>query len=1001
MKKESRFRTLLSIALILMMMTPFVVASSDDTAPGPVKEKTPNRAMANLVFWNEDFEGYDIGDPIGPMVTAAAPPPGSPSGTNFPGLSTGSVCAHHVDPAGGSYWGEPDINGSTASSAYAGNWIYMNNVSRFDILLFDFSAGATLIEIALQNDNNVYHWPGGVYTQIPGITWSLGTWHEVFIDYDEFMFTYSVWWDGNEYAIGSGMIPGGANAEGLLWFGDSGTDTFIDNGYHWKDVGPVHNVDTNEYFNEIQTAIDDPDTLNGHTIEVAAGTYYENVVVDKRISIIGEDRGTTVIDAGGIQNAVYINAWFVNLTGFTLRNPHPIRAALKLGNSGRYCTIVNNTIIDSNIGIYFELGGYNEVVNNLISNNTYGLYALSNGAHLIRNNFFTNNTYGIYFNQSDNNTITKNTIQDNGNGIYLLNSLYNEIYHNILINNFPQAYDSMIGFNNWDDGYPSGGNYWSDYSGEDNYSGINQDIPGCDGIGDDPYYFNWAYDYYPLMLPYYSEPSMSISKWAPATATQSEMISYWINYSNTGGFAHNATVTEIYPPEVTFVSAVPSPDAGNNIWMLGDIPLNGTGSIAVTVMVGSGVTDCSIVVNNITLYYENSGGIPTQKYAEASTLIIGLDVDLTFPDGGELWKGGGSETILWDMSDDNPISELTVDITYSTDGGLTFPFTIATALTGYTANPCTYAWNPIDSVDSTAVKVRVVVMDTSMNFAQDQSPGNFTIDSTPPEPVTNVRAELEGTGVRVYWDASVSMDVDRYEVWWGMNSWDPTGDTYVSHLDPGLNTDVYHACIGVNNPGSYFYQVRVFDIAGHETRTSIQAAKYGSTESIIANPTGWFLLGSPLVQSDTSLSHVLQGQGFPATWDCVRKYDDSSDTWLTKVKNSPVNDLTDIYTNDGFWIHLTTNSRFAVAGYVEDKAIQMYAGWNLVAYPFAQRSMTISDTHLHLLANCPGYAGPYPMIADPTQPYQIITPTGTENIFHNQAFWVPINFDCTWHVQNY
>jgi hypothetical protein len=54
----------------------------------------------------------------------------------------------------------------------------------------------------------------------------------------------------------------------------------------------------------------------------------------------------------------------------------------------------------------------------------------------------------------------------------------------------------------WDDGYPSGGNYWSDYAGIDNYSGANQDQPGSDGIGDIPYIIDpYHVDNYPLITP--------------------------------------------------------------------------------------------------------------------------------------------------------------------------------------------------------------------------------------------------------------------------------------------------------------------------------------------------------------------------------------------------------------------------------------------------------------------------------------------------------------------
>jgi len=81
----------------------------------------------------------------------------------------------------------------------------------------------------------------------------------------------------------------------------------------------------------------------------------------------------------------------------------------------------------------------------------------------------------------------------------LHNSNYNQIYHNNFINNTVQVYD-YNGTNIWDNGYPSGGNYWSDYSGEDKYSGLCQDQPGADGIGDTPYPIpETARDKYPYM----------------------------------------------------------------------------------------------------------------------------------------------------------------------------------------------------------------------------------------------------------------------------------------------------------------------------------------------------------------------------------------------------------------------------------------------------------------------------------------------------------------------
>jgi parallel beta-helix repeat protein len=110
---------------------------------------------------------------------------------------------------------------------------------------------------------------------------------------------------------------------------------------------------------------------------------------------------------------------------------------------------------------------------------------------------------GVHLYYSSSNIFTSNNISSNKNyNIYLEDSSYNRIYHNNIINHTNQAYDNRDD-NYWDDGYPSGGNYWSDYVGVDNFKGPNQDQPGSDEIGDTNYSIDSdSIDNYPLMEPY-------------------------------------------------------------------------------------------------------------------------------------------------------------------------------------------------------------------------------------------------------------------------------------------------------------------------------------------------------------------------------------------------------------------------------------------------------------------------------------------------------------------
>jgi parallel beta-helix repeat protein len=124
---------------------------------------------------------------------------------------------------------------------------------------------------------------------------------------------------------------------------------------------------------------------------------------------------------------------------------------------------------------------------------------------------------GIELSSSSSSSISGNNITANNVcGIGLYSSSGNKLFHNSFVNNNIQVYSSGS-VNILDDGYPSGGNYWSDYTGVDMKSGFYQNESGSDGVGDTAYSIGVAYqDNYPLVgifnaynVTYYTPPLVS------------------------------------------------------------------------------------------------------------------------------------------------------------------------------------------------------------------------------------------------------------------------------------------------------------------------------------------------------------------------------------------------------------------------------------------------------------------------------------------------------------
>lgn len=172
-------------------------------------------------------------------------------------------------------------------------------------------------------------------------------------------------------------------------------------------------------------------------------------------------------------------------------------------------TVINTTIKAFYYGIYVGDDSSNVTIaqNNLTANSMYGILLYSSDYHSVfGNNITANGTWGIYATACSFLIISENNIVANSVGLALI-CWNNTIVHNNFINNTRQAVPvystDMPDENTWDNGYPSGGNYWSNYNGTDQFGGPYQNETGCDGIIDTSYTVPHMFtDRYPLMLPF-------------------------------------------------------------------------------------------------------------------------------------------------------------------------------------------------------------------------------------------------------------------------------------------------------------------------------------------------------------------------------------------------------------------------------------------------------------------------------------------------------------------
>jgi parallel beta-helix repeat protein len=176
------------------------------------------------------------------------------------------------------------------------------------------------------------------------------------------------------------------------------------------------NFRTQKIFNNIQSALDDTDTLSGDTIWLQKLNYTENSVINKKITI----RSVTGVTAT-------VQALDPNLPVFTI-------------NTGGNGTTIQDIILNgsiNNVAIFVNSSTGNQILGNNITGCVNGIYLYNSTETVISgNNILNNNLNGIIITGGSDNEVSSNKLISNGStGINIQNSSNNKICSNKLYNN--------------------------------------------------------------------------------------------------------------------------------------------------------------------------------------------------------------------------------------------------------------------------------------------------------------------------------------------------------------------------------------------------------------------------------------------------------------------------------------------------------------------------------------------------------------------------------------
>jgi parallel beta-helix repeat protein len=729
-------------------------------------------------------------------------------------------------------------------------------------------------------------------------------------------------------------------------------------------------------FTSVQDAVNV--SIPGDTIFVYNGTYLENIVIPKSISLVGESKWNTVIDGRNLTSVIRVSSDSVTIRGFTITNSSHHSFVTHAGiliQNAQSCLITDNILTQNLMGAYVGESQGTVIAGNDVSNNVVGISIDRSGTSTILNNTILGNELGVYLLYSTTTMMTKNTMVGNqiefwGNAIEHWNThsidTTNTLdgrpvryWKNLIGGTIPPGAGQVILANcmnvvieNQDLdassigvqlGYTSGIVVRSNTFHPSNLHGIRVFESHGTEVINNTFLSNWH------ALTVFSSTNLYVS--GNDILGGSNPLSWQVGFSfNRGGYTtleHNyitGVSTGIHLQSIEDVSI------SENI-----VSLNEKAGIRCENCVNTFVVMNEIDQNGIGIHLSGALGASIYHNTLRNNDVQALDDrdwnawDNGYPSGGNHWG---------DYTGFDSCSGPSQDVCPDSDGIGDTPHLV-----------------DIDSVD--------------------RYPLMSPIDPTRPRPPFDYRAILAGSSskdVLLQWatssdDGSGLGNVRNYYIY-RSTGYDPLGMGYqLLTVLPNGTSEYTDPSVGAGDPNSYFYRICSVDAGGNMTCARNQAGKF-----IRPLPVGFNIVSVPLIQSDTSIEWVLQTVQYDKAWS----FSSTENMWKSHMPFKPFEeDLRSIDHTMGVWLSVTENSSLTVAGAVPTSTkIQLLPGWNLVGFPSFNMNYTVGD--LRSDTGTPRVEG----LDEMSQPYYLTAFQDGDSLLAGRGYWIYSNSAGDWTVSN-